>query len=268
LVLTIPHYRAQVSGIAKTSFGDRHGPPRDAGSTPATERARSFIMGMTLTLDSAFADRTLADIAAALPGATAVFRSRKLDFCCGGRVSLADAAAAKGISLPDLEAELEGVAARSLPATIPEATTDIIALIETRYHAAHRREFPELIKLGRRVEAVHKAHPAVPHGLGDLLQRMSDELGDHMAKEEQVLFPLMRAGGHPAIGQPIAVLLAEHDDHGVHLREIERLTNDFTVPDDACPTWRALNTGARKLTDDLMEHIHIENNILFPRFMR
>lgn len=223
-------------------------------------------MSATSVLDTGFAERTLADIAATLPGATGVFRTHKLDFCCGGRVSLADAATAKGISLAALEADLEGVVARGLPASCPDATPDIIALIETRYHATHRREFPELIKLARRVEAVHKAHAAVPRGLGDLVQRMSDELGDHMNKEEQVLFPLMRAGGHPAIGQPIAVLLAEHDDHGAHLRELERLTAGFTVPDDACPTWRALYAAARKLTDDLMEHIHTENNVLFPRF--
>jgi regulator of cell morphogenesis and NO signaling len=61
-------------------------------------------------------------------------------------------------------------------------------------------------------------------------------------------------------------MLAEHDDHGVHLREIERLTADLTAPDDGCPTWLALYVGARKLSDDLMEHIHIENNVLFPRF--
>jgi regulator of cell morphogenesis and NO signaling len=223
-------------------------------------------MSASLVLDAAFADRTLADIAATLPGATSVFRSHKLDFCCGGRVSLTDAARTKGLSLSDLEAELGGVVALGLPASRPEATNDIIALIETRYHATHRKEFPELIKLARRVEAVHKAHADVPVGLADLLQQMADELGDHMNKEEQVLFPLMRAGGHPSIGQPIAAMLAEHDDHGVHLRAIERLTNDFTVPDDACPTWRALYVGARKLTDDLMEHIHIENNVLFPRF--
>jgi len=61
-------------------------------------------------------------------------------------------------------------------------------------------------------------------------------------------------------------MLAEHDDHGEHLRELERLTLDFTAPDDACPTWRALYVGARKLAEDLVEHIHIENNVLFPRF--
>jgi regulator of cell morphogenesis and NO signaling len=267
LVLTIPHYWAQVTGIADTSFGDRQQSAARRGRNAHQRSGQEYdIMSATLDPETAFADRTLADIAATLPGATGVFRSHKLDFCCGGQVPLAEAASAKGIALAELEAELEDVAALALPTTIPAATSGIIALIETRYHATHRREFPELIRLGRRVEAVHKAHPAVPHGLADMLQRMSDELGDHMNKEEQILFPLMLAGGHPAIGQPIGVLLAEHDDHAAHLRELERLTSDFTVPDDACTTWRALYAGTRKLADDLMEHIHTENNILFPRF--
>jgi regulator of cell morphogenesis and NO signaling len=213
-----------------------------------------------------FAGRTLADIAATLPGATEVFRRHKLDFCCGGRVPLADAAAAKGLQVTELEMELGDIAALALPSPLPADTDDLIALIEMRYHAAHRREFPELIKLARRVEAVHKTHAAAPHGLAVLLERMQEDLEDHMQKEEQVLFPLMRHGGHPMIAQPIAVMLAEHDDHGAHLRELERLTNDFSVPDDACPTWRALYAGGRKLAGDLVEHIHIENNILFPRF--
>jgi regulator of cell morphogenesis and NO signaling len=93
---------------------------------------------------------------------------------------------------------------------------------------------------------------------------MSIELDSHMQKEEQILFPLMRRGGHPMIAQPIAVMLAEHDDHGVRLRELEALTNDFTAPDDACPTWRALYVGVRKLADDLMEHIYIGTSCCFP----
>jgi len=223
-------------------------------------------MSATESVAAGFATSTLAEIAATLPGATGVFRRRKLDFCCNGRVKLSEAAAAKGLSVADLQAELDAVAALALPATRPEATEDLIALIETRYHAAHRREFPELIRLARRVEAVHKAHEAAPHGLADLLTRMEGELDAHMCKEEQVLFPLMRRGGHPMIAQPIAVLLAEHDDHGAHLRRIEALTADFTPPEDACPTWRALYVGVHKLSDDLVEHIHTENNVLFPRF--
>lgn len=213
-----------------------------------------------------FADRTLADIAATLPGATGVFRRHKLDFCCGGRVMLSQAAADRGLPLPELETELDAVAALGLPAAQPESTDDLIALIETRYHAVHRRELPELVRLARRVEAVHKHHETAPTGIAALLEQMAGELEDHMQKEEQILFPLMRRGGHPMIGQPIAVMLAEHDGHGAHLRRLESLTNDFTPPDDACPTWRALYVGAKKLADDLVEHIHTENNVLFPRF--
>lgn len=217
---------------------------------------------------SEYGRRTLADIAATLPGATAIFRRRKLDFCCGGRVALAQAAAERGLVLGELEAELDSVAALGLPAGNPDGTDELLGVIETRYHAVHRQELPELVRLARRVEAAHKDHPAVPGGIAALLEQMNNELEQHMQKEEQILFPLMRRGGHPMIGQPIAVMMAEHDDHGAHLRSLEALTREFTVPDDACPTWRALCIGAKKLADDLMDHIHLENNVLFPRFQR
>ena len=214
-----------------------------------------------------FADHTLADIAARLPGATAVFRRRKLDFCCGGRVALAEAAAKKGVPLAELESELDALAELGLPAAVPEDSGDLIALIEQRYHAIHRQELPELVRLAKRVEAVHGGHhPLAPRGIAALLARMADELESHMQKEEQVLFPLMRRGGHPMIGHPISMMLAEHGDHGANLRELAVLAHDFVPPEDACPTWQALYAGARKLTDDLMEHIHLENNVLFPRF--
>jgi regulator of cell morphogenesis and NO signaling len=224
------------------------------------------IMSSLSTAEPGFAGRTLADIASTLPGATKVFRQYKLDFCCGGRVSLADAAAARGVALPKVERELQDVARSATPSARPDGVEDLIALIETRYHAVHRRELQELIKLARRVEAVHRAHPAAPHGIGDLLAEMAGELEVHMKKEELILFPLMRRGGHPMISQPIQAMMAEHDDHGAQLRRLEQVTHDYSLPDDACPTWRALYVGARKLADDLMEHIHIENNVLFPRF--
>ncbi len=223
-------------------------------------------MSATTASEPGFATRRLGEIAATTPGATAVLRRHKLDFCCGGQVTLGEAAALRGLALDALEQELSEVTALGRKAAPPENTEELIGLIEMRYHEAHRRELPELVRLARRVEAVHREHPAAPTGLADLLETMLAELQDHMAKEEQVLFPLMRRGGHPMIAQPIGMMLAEHEDHGNYLRELERLTGDFTPPEEACSTWRALYSGGRKFADDLVEHIHTENNILFPRF--
>jgi regulator of cell morphogenesis and NO signaling len=228
------------------------------------QRTGDTIMSRTSQTD--FASRTLADIASTLPGATSLFREEKLDFCCGGKVSLAEAMAAKQKDPAPLATKLAVLEAAAQPSDGPEDTDGLIDMILTRFHETHRREVPELVKLARRVEAVHRDVQSVPAGLADLLQRIGDELESHMQKEEQILFPMMRSGGHPMIEGPIAVMLAEHDDHGANLRKLEALTNDFTPPAEACTTWRALYTGARKLADDVMEHIHTENNILFPRF--
>ena len=220
---------------------------------------------MSAATQSDFATRAVAEIAAALPGATAVFRKHKLDFCCGGGAPLAEAAAARGVSLTVLEEELAALAPDEAIAP-PQETEALIGMIESRFHATHRRELPELIRLARRVEAVHADKPDVPRGLADLLETMAGELEFHMQKEEQILFPVMRRGGHPMIANPIGCMRHEHDHHGDHLRALEKLTNAGTPPEGACNTWRALYAGTRKLTDDLMEHIHLENNVLFPRF--
>jgi regulator of cell morphogenesis and NO signaling len=76
----------------------------------------------------------------------------------------------------------------------------------------------------------------------------------------------MRAGGHPMISAPIGRMRYEHDEHGERLANLESLAHGFELPDEACPTWRALYTGLRKLIDDVHEHVHLENNVLFARF--
>lgn len=211
-----------------------------------------------------FASRSLGEIAAGLPGATAVFRRHKLDFCCGGSESLEQAARHKGLDLTPIEGELAALSPE--PNTVPESVDDLIELIINRYHQVHRREMPELRALAKRVEGVHANHPAVPKGLSDLLARMHGEMESHMQKEEQILFPMMRSGGNPMIVHPIGVMRHEHDSHGEELEALAKLTGDLTLPAEACNTWRALYAGLGKFRDDLTEHIHIENNILFPKF--
>ena len=211
------------------------------------------------------AEQAIGQIAVQLPGATAVFRRLKLDFCCGGQVSLRQAAADKGLDLAAVLQELSALQ-RSDEAPQAGAPAELIDHILTRYHEVHRAQLPELIRMARRVEAVHRDHPAVPAGLADALEAMEGELLSHMQKEETVLFPLLKAGGHPFVGQPIAVMRSEHTDHGAALDELARLTHDAQPPQGACNTWRALYAGIAQLTDDLIQHIHLENNVLFPAF--
>jgi regulator of cell morphogenesis and NO signaling len=211
-----------------------------------------------------FSDRQVADIAANLPGATEVFRAHKIDFCCGGQTSLADAAAKKGLPLAIIETELAKLATAGQPA--PQATPELITHILERYHEVHRRELPELIRLAARVEERHAENAEVPRGLHAALKEAAVALEEHMQKEEQILFPLMLAGGHPMIGGPISHMRHEHDEHGERLANLESLARGFALPPEACSTWRALYTGVRKLIDDVHEHVHLENNVLFPRF--
>lgn len=207
----------------------------------------------------------VADIAAALPGAAEVFRKSGISFCCGGAVSLADAAQRHGLKTDALLAELQALQAAA-GRDAPSETPDLIVHILSRYHDTHRAELAWLIPLAQWVETVHGDHDSAPLGLTDALIALNSELDSHMQKEEQVLFPMMQQGGHPMIGHPIAVMRHEHDDATTLLQRIEQTTHNLALPDGACGSWTALYTGLRKFCDDLVTHIHLENTVLFPRF--
>jgi regulator of cell morphogenesis and NO signaling len=213
-------------------------------------------------------ERTVGDIAATLPGATAVFRKYKIDFCCNGDLTLDSAAQRRGVDPDALEGALEalGSGARGTTASAEMSSDALIDHIQTCYHEAHRRALPELIALSRKVEAVHREHPKVPAGLSDALRHMQTELEQHMAKEEAILFPAMRQWANGKSGISTADFQHEHNDQGTQLRLLESLTDEFTLPEGACRSWQALYVGTAQLAEDLMEHIHLENNVLFPRF--
>ncbi len=211
-----------------------------------------------------FAARTLGEIAVSVPGATALFRRHQLDFCCGGTATLADAAREKALAIEPIVAALNDLSADRTPVA-PQQTGALIDHLLDRYHATHRRELPELIALARKVESVHAGHPLAPAGLADALVDLSAELETHMAKEELVLFPMMRAGGSPMIAHPIARMRHEHEEHGVRLRRLMAMTADDRMPADACRSWQALTAGVRKLVADVMDHVALENDLLFPR---
>ncbi|MDE3028101.1 MAG: iron-sulfur cluster repair di-iron protein [Paracoccaceae bacterium] len=205
------------------------------------------------------------EIAANLPGAAALFRKAGISFCCGGDLSVAEASAKRGRDVTEIVAGLKALAA-DVDRSAPQETAELIAHIQDRYHDAHRRELADLIPLARKVEAVHGDKPDVPHGLANLLAEFLVELESHMLREEQALFPIMLNGGHPTIDDPIAVIRAEHEGHADQLRALEHITHGFALPDGACRSWHALYAGAGKFADDLVVHIHLENDVLFPRF--
>lgn len=210
-------------------------------------------------------DATIGDIAIERPGATAVFRRYKIDFCGDGGASLSQAALQRGLSVLELQTELNDLAADH--GALPTDPDGLIAHIISRYHEVHMAELPEALRLARRVEAVHRAKPDCPHGLADHLALILDDLQGHQHKEEAVLFPMMLQGGGAMIRFPIERMLAEHVDVGEQLDELAQLTTDFTPPPGACTTWRALYQMCRKVDEDLREHMRIENNVLFPKFI-
>ncbi len=214
--------------------------------------------------------RTLGDLAR-LPSATRVFLRHRLDFCCGGRRTLGDACEAAGLDATAIVAELEQEARRGGPELSWDSRTqaELADHIEAHYHAALRRDLPTLIEAARKVERVHREKPAVPAGLADVLVAFFAEMETHMLKEERVLFPMLRRGGHgQAVYMPVRVLENEHDSHRDMLQRIRELTGDLVTPPHGCATWRALYAGLATLEEELMQHIHLENNVLFARAIR
>lgn len=211
---------------------------------------------------------TVGAVARDLPGATSVFRRYGINFCCGGDVSLAQAAEERQLApetlvgaLTDLEAQ-QSVKAQTWA---DKGSIELIEHILSRYHDLHRRQLPELIRLSGRVELVHGGHACCPVSLTAQLEQMQAELEAHMLKEEQVLFPMISRNMMANATAPVQVMRDEHEDHGEALAAIRALTHDLTLPEGACNTWQALYRGLEELEADLMEHIHLENNILFDR---
>lgn len=211
-------------------------------------------------------DRSLGQLARKIPGATAVFHQYGLDFCCGGNKSLRKAAEEKNLDPNGIEQTLVSlIDQQEPPATDAMPLPELIDYILENFHAVHRQELPELIRLADKVERVHADNPDCPKGLTAHLMHMAQELEAHMQKEEMILFPMIKQGAGSMVMGPIGVMRHEHDDHGAALAELERITSGIQHPKGACNTWRALYLGLQKLRHDLMEHIHLENNLLFVK---
>ena len=217
-------------------------------------------MGMNLR------EQSLADLALNINGAATLFRQHQLDYCCGGKQTLAEAAAGQQVDVAVLEQALASMGSVQLEQDWRNASLpDLIHFILQRYHDVHRVQFPELIALAQKVERVHAGKEQVPTGLAAQLQALDEELESHMRKEEQILFPMIRQGSGQQAAMPIRVMEKEHDDAGEMVANILRLTGNLLVPEHACTTWKVLYQGVDEMLADLMNHIHLENSVLFPR---
>jgi len=222
---------------------------------------------MTITQET-----TVGSVATEHPLATRVFARHGIDFCCGGGKPLSEACAAASIDpevvLAELSAELS--ASHETEKRWDEAPlTELIDHIVATFHVPLREELPRLEAMARKVNEVHgDKDPERLKAIVNTIVALKAELILHMRKEEEILFPMIAAGqGAMAMG-PVSVMEAEHDDAGKMLRRFNELTDGYTPPEGACNTWCALWAGLEDLEKAMHVHIHLENNILFPRALK
>jgi regulator of cell morphogenesis and NO signaling len=231
---------------------------------------------MTLTPES-----VVAEIATESPAAIHVFQQHHIDFCCGGKIPLVQACRARGLDVDNVLTDLRAALAPApLEPNWNEASlTTLVRHIQERYHEPLRGELPRLDGMLQKVVSRHGAHlPAKLRPLAQTFETLQRDLLEHMGNEDRVLFPLIVAldSGEPlrvpnvdtSIDSPIAVLEAEHADAGAALSAIREMTDGFAPPEWACPTFRGLYHGLAQLESDMHVHVHLENNVLFPRAAR
>jgi regulator of cell morphogenesis and NO signaling len=217
---------------------------------------------------------TVADVASALPSSVRVFQRYGIDFCCGGKTALAAACRAQGVPYGELAEALEQSAQQPDADARDWSREPLHALVDhivATYHEPLREELPRLEAMAAKVHRVHGSKAPYLARLDTIVSELSADLRSHMRKEETVLFPAIRtvegnAGGASIpISAPIAVMEAEHDHAGALLSELRTITGGYVAPEWACQTFRALYYGLAELEAAMHVHVHLENNVLFPR---
>lgn len=228
------------------------------------------------------ADQPVGMLVRERPSRAAVFERFGIDYCCRGNTSLAAACRSAGVALDDVFQELDAsdqsTLARGEEDWSQKPLAQLIEHIVRRHHSYLRERLPRLASMIERVVTAHGKKREELLSVREVFGGLRGELMSHMMKEERVLFPFIVEMEHAAqsgqmvpgfhcgsISSPIAVMEDEHASAGRALWLLRRITQDFRVPDGACETYVALLAGLKELEADLHQHIHLENNILFPR---
>jgi len=227
------------------------------------------------------ADETLGQLAAKDLRKAQVFKKYGLDFCCGGKKTVKEACAEKGLDVTKIEQELQRTDA--LPSFRPlpymDWNLDFLAdYIVNTHHSYVRKMLPDIKTYSEKVWRVHGNHHPELARINQLVQEVNDELAAHMVKEERILFPYikslvaakdnmqpMQAVHFGTIQSPINMMEMEHELVGKNLDEIRKLSNNYLLPEDACASYSLLYRMLDEFEEDLHMHIHLENNILFPK---
>ena len=229
------------------------------------------------------ASKTVREFAIEIPNATRVFEELKIDYCCGGNQPLNEACRQKGLGVDTVLQRLQ-TAGFAHPGTeeVSDAEslplTKLINLIIDKHHVFTRNELARLTSLLDKVCSVHGTNHPELLSIKAQFQFLHAELEPHMMKEERILFPYItrleaavnenQAPPFAPFGEvrnPILVMMREHEAAGEILKTIRELSNDFAVPEDGCLSYQTLYNALEELEKDLHQHIHLENNILFPR---
>lgn len=218
----------------------------------------------------------ISTIVTEVPAAIAVLQKYGVAFCCTGATPLSAACAHHEVDADRLIADIESARApRAGHAVTDQTMAEIIAHIQQRYHEPLRDELPRLSLMLAKVVQRHgeRLHDVLPP-LQEIFERFHDELLEHMSKEDQGIFPAIVALEAGAQGSPVGarwlknpldMLVADHTGAETALQRMRELTNSYTPPADACPTFRGVYYGLAELERDMQIHIHLENDILFPR---
>lgn len=223
------------------------------------------------------------DIVLENPGSAAVFERLNIDYCCGGKISLDEACRTAGVEQEELIRRLESAQRSPLedgPVTNwnGQSLTALIDYIVSTHHSYCRREITRLDPLLKKVAEKHGPnHPELAR-LQAAFESLSNDLVMHMMKEERMLFPYIAAledavtsrlplpcPPFGAVKNPVRMMMLEHDQAGDELREMREMTSAYNPPPDACASYRVLYQDLLRFQQDLHEHIHLENNLLFPR---
>lgn len=224
---------------------------------------------------------TVGNIVARRPGLARLFEAARIDYCCGGKKTLAAVCQEKGLDPGAFLAKLEQADSASDGESFVDAgamsLTELADHILQTHHAYLRDELPWLNSLTTKVASVHGAEDPRLHEVRETFRGMAEEMASHMMKEEQVLFPMIRqldacdtcpAFHCGSVANPIRQMELEHHEVGDALERMRALTDEYTPPDWACNSYRAMLESLSRLERDMHQHVHKEDNVLYPRAIK